>query len=188
MNIAVPELSLVVLIGAPGSGKSTFARKHFKPTEILSSDFCRALVSDDESDQSASKDAFEVLHFIVAKRLHARRLTVVNATNAMARDRKPLLELARKYNAVPVAVVFDLPERLCQERNSARPNRCVPPDVVSRQSERIDCSLPSLRHEGFRHVFVFNTPQEVDAAVVEIRVHQRESASDTFQLDFDRPE
>ena len=80
MKITIPELSLVVLVGPSGCGKSTFARKHFKPTEVLSSDYCRGLVSDDENDQSATRDAFAVLHFIAAKRLAAGRLTVVDAT------------------------------------------------------------------------------------------------------------
>ena len=61
MNINIPKLSLVVLIGPSGSGKSTFARKHFRSTEILSSDFCRGMVGDDENDQAVTKDAFEVL-------------------------------------------------------------------------------------------------------------------------------
>ena len=81
--LPVTDLSLVVLVGASGSGKSTFARRHFKPTEILSSDFCRGLVADDENDQSASRDAFDVLHYIAGKRLAAGRRTVVDATSLM---------------------------------------------------------------------------------------------------------
>ena len=65
----LPELCLVVLIGASGSGKSTFARKHFKATEVLSSDYCRGLVSNDENSQDATNDAFDVLRYIAAKRL-----------------------------------------------------------------------------------------------------------------------
>src|SRR5213592_363154 len=117
MKLTIPELSLVVLIGPSGSGKSSFARKHFKPTEILSSDFCRGLVSDDENDQGATKDAFEVLHFIAAKRLAAGKLTVIDATNVQSEARKPLLALVREYHCLPVAIVLNLPEKLCQERN-----------------------------------------------------------------------
>src|ERR671930_616931 len=98
MNLIIPELSLVVLIGASGSGKSTFARTHFRPTEVLSSDFCRGLVADDENDQSATGDAFDVLHYIAAKRLAAGRLTVVDATNVQPEARKPLVALARQYH------------------------------------------------------------------------------------------
>src|SRR6266498_4926265 len=123
MTLTIPELSLVVLIGVSGSGKSSFGRKHFKSTEVVSSDFCRGLVSDDENDLAATKDAFETLHFITAKRLAAGKLTVVDATNVQAEARKPLLALAREYHALPVAIVFDLLEQLCQERNRTRPDR-----------------------------------------------------------------
>src|ERR671927_596380 len=116
MKVTIPELSLVVLVGPSGCGKSTFARTHFKATEVLSSDFCRGLVSDDENDQRATDDAFDVLHFIAAKRLAAARLTVVDATNVQAEARRPLVALARQYHCLPVAIVFDLPERVCQER------------------------------------------------------------------------
>src|ERR1700686_3951212 len=120
MKISIPKLSLVVLIGPSGSGKSTFARKHFLPTEILSSDACRALVSDHENDQTVTKDAFAVLHFIAAKRLAIGRLTVIDATNVQPEARKPLVELARQYHCLPVAFVLDLPERVCQDRNKGR--------------------------------------------------------------------
>src|SRR5580704_16520964 len=116
MLLKIPKLSLVVLIGASGSGKSTFARKHFLPSEVLTSDECRAWVSDDENDQSATNDAFEVLHFIAAKRLARGRLTVVDATNVQPESRKPLVQLARRYHCLPVAIVLNLPERLCQDR------------------------------------------------------------------------
>src|ERR671926_1057690 len=105
MKITLPELSLVVLIGASGSGKSTFARRHFKPTEVLSSDFCRALVRDDETDQSATEDAFAVLHYIAGKRLAAGRLTVVDATSVQPEARRVLVTLAREHDVLPVAVV-----------------------------------------------------------------------------------
>ena len=70
-ELTVPELSLVVLIGVSGSGKSTFGRTHFRPTEVISSDFCRGLVADDENDQSATPQAFELLHYIAGQRLKA---------------------------------------------------------------------------------------------------------------------
>src|SRR5262245_65679129 len=103
MQLSIPELALVVLIGPSGAGKSTFARTHFKPTEILSSDYCRGLVADDENDQSATGDAFDVLHFIARKRLAAGRLTVIDATNVQTEARKPLLALARAHHVLPVA-------------------------------------------------------------------------------------
>src|ERR1700712_998919 len=110
MTINVPKLSLVVLIGPSGSGKSTFARKHFLSTEILSSDACRAMVSDDENDQAVTRDAFEVLHFIVAKRLSLGKLTVIDATNVQPEARKPFVELARQFHCLPVAIVLNLPD------------------------------------------------------------------------------
>src|SRR5579864_1082491 len=107
MNLEIPSLSLVVLVGASGSGKSTFARTHFRPTEVLSSDACRGMVSDDENDQAATPDAFDVLHYIAGKRLAAGRLTVVDATSVRLEDRAPLVALARQYYCLPVAVVLD---------------------------------------------------------------------------------
>ncbi|MGI8854242.1 MAG: polynucleotide kinase-phosphatase [Thermomicrobiales bacterium] len=166
MNITVPELSLVVLIGASGSGKSTFARAHFTPTEVLSSDACRALVSDDENNQAATNDAFDLLHFIAAKRLAAGKLTVVDATNVQPEARKPLVALARQYHVLPVAIVLDLPEKVCQERNQGRPDRAFGPHVVRKHVQELRRSLRGLQREGFRHVFVLSSPEEIAAATV----------------------
>ena len=166
MDIAIPDLSLVVLIGASGSGKSSFAREHFLPTEVLSSDRCRALVSDDENDQEATGDAFEVLHYIAAKRLKAGRLSVVDATNVQPEARKPLVELARRYYMLPVAIVLDIPERVCQDRNKHRPDRQFGPHVVRRQLQQLRRSVRGLQKEGFRHVFVLSSPEEVEAASI----------------------
>ena len=123
MHISIPELSLVILVGPSGSGKSTFARTHFKPTEVISSDFCRGLVADDENDQTATHAAFAVLHFIAARRLEAGRLTVIDATNVQPESRKELIRLAREYHFLVTAIVFNLPEKLCHERNAQRPDR-----------------------------------------------------------------
>ncbi len=168
-NISIPRVCLVVLVGASGSGKSSFAREHFKPTEVLSSDFCRGLVSDDENDQAATKDAFEVLHFIAARRLAAGRLVVVDATNVQREARKPLVSLAREHDVLPVAVVLDVPEKLCHERNRARPDRNFGPHVVRNQSRQLRRSLKGLKREGFRHVSVLTSPEEVATAAVERR-------------------
>ncbi|HLL79260.1 MAG TPA: polynucleotide kinase-phosphatase [Ktedonobacteraceae bacterium] len=167
MKITLPELSLVVLIGASGSGKSTFARQHFMPTEVLSSDFYRGLVSDDENDQGATKDAFEVLHFVASKRLAAGKLTVIDATNVQIEARKPLLALAREYHVFPVAIVFNLPEQLCQERNQQRPDRDFGPHVVRQHTMQLRRSLRGLEREGFRHVFVLSSPEQVASVEIE---------------------
>src|SRR5258708_756322 len=120
VTLVIPELSFVVIIGVSGSGKSTFARKHFKPTEILSSDYCRGLVSDDENSQAATKDAFELLHFIARKRLAAGKLTVVDATNVQPESRKPLVEIAREFHCLPAAIMLDVPQRRAHDRNKTR--------------------------------------------------------------------
>jgi protein phosphatase len=166
MHITIPELALVVLIGPSGAGKSTFGRSHFLPSEVISSDACRALVADDENDQAATGDAFEVLHFIARKRLAAGRLTVIDATNVQPEARRPLLALAREFHVLPVAVVFDLPERICQERNRLRPDRAFGPHVVRRQIAELRRSLRGLQREGFRYVFRFEAPEQVAAATV----------------------
>lgn len=167
MSISIPELSLVVLVGASGSGKSTFARRLFKSTEVISSDFCRALIADDENDQSVTAQAFELLHAIAAKRLQAGRLTVIDATNVQPEARKPLVALAREYHVVPVALVFDLPEGVCQDRNRERQDRQLPAGAVHRQVEQLRRGLRGLQKEGFRYVFILKSPGEADAAVIE---------------------
>ncbi len=167
MKFIIPELSFVVLIGVSGSGKSTFARKHFKPTEILSSDYCRGLVSDDENSQAATNDAFEVLHFIARKRLAAGKLTVVDATNVQPEARKSLVEIAREFHCLPVAIVLDLPERVAHDRNKTRPDRDFGPHVIRQQSQQLHRSLRGLEREGFRHVHVLKSLEEIETTVIE---------------------
>ncbi|MFE0511150.1 polynucleotide kinase-phosphatase [Streptomyces sp. NPDC058964] len=165
--LPVTDLSLVVLVGASGSGKSTFARRHFKPTEVISSDFCRGLVSDDENDQSASGDAFDVLHYIAGKRLAAGRRTVVDATSVQQDSRRRLIELARQYDVLPVAIVLDVPEEVCAERNAARTDRAdMPRRVIQRHIRELRRSLRHLEREGFRKVHVLRGAEEADNATV----------------------
>lgn len=157
----VPRLSLVLLVGPTGSGKSTFARSHFLPTEVISSDACRGLVADDENDQSATSDAFDVLHYIAGKRLAAGRLTVVDATNVQPAARRQLVALAREHDVLPVAIVFDLPERVCAERNATRPDRQFGPHVLRRQRNELRRGMRGLAREGFRSVHVLRSEAEV---------------------------
>jgi protein phosphatase len=166
VKIPVPALSLVVLIGPSGSGKSTFARRHFAATEILSSDFCRGLVSDDENDQAATVDAFETLQFIAGKRLKAGKLTVIDATNVQPEARKPLVALAKAHDVLPVAIVLDLPQRLCHDRNAGRDDRKFGPHVIRGQVSNLRRSLKALGKEGFRHVFVLNSAEEVEGVSI----------------------
>jgi protein phosphatase len=169
MEVRIPKLALVVLIGPSGSGKSTFARKHFKPTEVISSDFCRGIVRDDDNDQSATKDAFELLHFILRKRLAAARLTVADATNVQPEARKPLVAIAREFHCIPVAVVFDLPETLCQERNRERPDRNFGAHVIRNQASQLRRSIRALKREGFRHIFQFKNQEDVETATINLQ-------------------
>jgi protein phosphatase len=161
MQISIPDLSLIVLIGASGSGKSSFARKHFLPTEIISSDYCRSILADDENDQSVSGEAFELLHYIVAKRLKAGRLTVVDATSVKPEDRKPLLQIAKDYHCFAVAIAFDLPAQLCHDRNQQRGNRNFGIHVVERHRQNLRKSLRFLDKE-FRYAHVLKSVEEID--------------------------
>jgi protein phosphatase len=166
MKLTIPELAVVALVGPSGSGKSSFARKHFRPTEVLSSDFCRGLVSDEENSQAATNDAFEVLYFIASKRLTTGKLVVIDATNVQVEARKPIIALARQFHCIPVAIVFDLPEKLCHERNRNRPDRDFGPHVIRQQSQQLRRSLRNLQREGFRRVHILHSPEEVDAAEI----------------------
>ncbi len=181
--LELPELALVVLVGVSGSGKSTFARRVFAPTQVLSSDFCRGLVADDENDQSATGDAFDVLHFIAGKRLVAGRLTVVDATNVLPDARAGLIELARSHNVLPVAIVLDLPERVCAERNRDRPDRDLPRHVLRRQHDQLRRALRTLSREGFRHVQVLSSVDEIDAATVALQPLYTDLRTETGPFD-----
>lgn len=162
MRIEIPELCVVALIGPSGSGKTTFANKYFKPTEVLSSDFFRGLVSDDENDQSATAAAFDSLFYIASKRLESGRLAVIDATNVQKGAREQVLNLARAQNCFAVAIVLDFPEALCQARNSARPDRSFGPHVVKGQLRDLKRSLRHLQKDGFRRVYVLNSPEEAE--------------------------
>jgi protein phosphatase len=165
-ELTIPQLSLVVMVGVTGSGKSTFARTHFKPTEVISSDFCRGLVSDDENDQSATPAAFELLRFIAGQRLAGGRLTVIDATNVQPEARRELVLLAREHDVLPVAIVLDLPEKVCAERNTRRPDRDFGAHVLRRQRDQLRRSLKKLQREGFRTVHVLRTEEEANAATI----------------------
>lgn len=162
-EIKIPELSLVVLVGISGSGKSTLAKRLFKETEVLSSDRCRAIVSDDENNQTATDDAFELLHYIAGKRLKNGLLTVVDATNVQTEARRPLVQLAREYHCLPVAIVVDIPEKECLERNDKRPDRDFGKHVIRQQGSQLKRSIKNLKKEGFRHIYLLNSVEEIDA-------------------------
>ena len=158
-RIELPDYCVVVLIGVSGSGKSTFARRHFLDSEILSSDAFRALVSDDENDQGATRDAFDALHYVAATRLRRRKLIVIDATNVQPEARKPLVELAQAHDCLCVALILDVPERVCQERNKLRADRQFGPHVIANQGRQLRQSLRNLRREGFRYTHTLSPAQ-----------------------------
>ena len=171
--LAVPGDALVVLVGPAGCGKSTFAARDFLPTQIVSSDQCRALVSDAEDDPRASRDAFALMHFIADKRLKRGRLTVADATNVTFEKREELLAIARRHRRPAVAIVFELPYQLCRERNAHREGRRVPPQAVGGQFARLRASRSSLSSEGYSAVYLLLTAEAADGASVEVGARSR---------------
>lgn len=167
MKFTIPEFALVVLIGASGSGKSTFAKKHFLPTEVLSSDTMRGWVSDDENSQAATGDAFDVLHYVASKRLMNMKTVVIDATNVQNFARKSLLKLARDYHVLPVAIVLDIPEKVAVQRNTSRSDRNFGRRVIANQRQDLRRSLKTLKREGFRRIYHLKGEEEIEAAIIE---------------------
>lgn len=167
ITVNIPELSLVVLVGTSGAGKSTFARQHFQSTEIISSDYCRGLVSDDENDQSATKDAFEVLHFIASKRLKNGKMVVIDATNVQPEARKPLIQLARDHDVLPVAIVLDVSPDTCLERNKSRPDRNFPRHVILNQNRQLRQGMKKMKDEGFSQVNVLKGVRDIEKVAIQ---------------------
>jgi polynucleotide kinase-phosphatase len=182
-DLAIPDMALVALVGISGSGKSTFAARHFLPTQVLSSDFCRGLVSDDQNDQSATADAFDVLGYIAGKRLSAGRMTVIDATNTQREARASLVRLAREHDVLPVAIVLDVPESEAVRRNADRPERDFGAHVVRRQHAELRKSLRYLGKEGFRHVHVLRGQEEIDAARIVIEPLRNDLRGETGPFD-----
>ena len=166
MKITLPEYALVTLVGISGSGKSTFAKKHFKPTEIISSDYCRALASDDENDQSATADAFDILKYIASIRLKNKKLTVIDATNIQEHARKENRVVSSRFHAPDIAIVLNLPAEVCVERNKNRTDREINSKVTKWQRIQLKKSLRQLKREKYRQIYVLNTPEEVEAVTI----------------------
>ncbi|MDD4096811.1 MAG: polynucleotide kinase-phosphatase, partial [Oscillospiraceae bacterium] len=160
MRIEIPEIAVVALIGITGSGKSTFAKTHFRPTEVLSSDYFRALISDDENNQEVTSQAFDALYYLAGKRLELGKLTVIDATNVQKEARASVLRLAKEQDSHAVAIVLDLPEKVCRERNEKRSDRSFGGHVITRQAEQLRRSVKFLQKEGFRYVYVLKSEEE----------------------------
>jgi predicted kinase len=158
---------MVALVGPSGSGKSTFARRAFAPHEILSSDALRELVSGDEADQSATDDAFRVLHTILDMRMRRGLLTVVDATNVEHWARRLLTDIARRYRRPVAAIVFDVPVEVALEHNARRTDKRRPPSAIRRQHRWMRESLPALIGEGFSPIHFITSRDELDAATIE---------------------
>jgi protein phosphatase len=165
--LQLPLDAMVVLVGPSGSGKSSFAARHFAPTEILSSDGLRSVVADDANDQTATDAAFELLHTILAMRLGRRRLTVVDATSVEGWARERLLSVARRLGRPSVAIVFDLPLVTCLQRNEMRTDRRLPRAAIRRQHALMRASLDGLATEGFQQTVLLSTPEAVDDLTLE---------------------
>ncbi|MDR2615397.1 MAG: polynucleotide kinase-phosphatase [Oscillospiraceae bacterium] len=161
MRIEIPEIAVVALIGVSGSGKSTFAKRFFKPTEVLSSDYFRALISDDENNQQVTPQAFDALYYVANKRLDLGLLTVIDATNVQKDARAAVLRLAREQNCFAAAIVLDIPEKICRQRNENRPDRNFGANVITRQSEQLRRGIRSLKKEGFRYVYTIKSEEEL---------------------------
>ncbi|WNJ18734.1 polynucleotide kinase-phosphatase [Pontibacter sp. G13] len=163
MKLTIPEFSLVLLIGPSGAGKSTFARQWFKLTEVVSSDRCRAMISDDENDKLVSDEAFELLHQIVSKRLKIGKLTVVDATNVQAESRKSLIQLAKSFHCQVVAIMLDVPLPVCLERNRQRTDRRISKGAIRWQRNQMRQSFRGLKKEGFRKVIRLTGVAEIES-------------------------
>ena len=167
MQIEIPEIAVVALVGVSGSGKSTFAGKFFKPTEVLSSDYFRALISDDENNQQVTPQAFDALYYVASRRLELGLLTVIDATNVQKEARASVLRLAKEQNCHAVAIVLDMPEKLCRERHEKRLDRNFGGHVITRQQEQLRRSVRFLQKEGFRYVYVLKSEDDVaDAQII----------------------
>jgi protein phosphatase len=175
-TIEVRDPSLVLLVGAAGAGKTTFASRHFAPDEVLSSDAYRAIVSGDEANQKVSRVAFSILHRDLERRLLAGQLTVVDATNVDARNRRALIQRAQAAGLPVVALVLDLSPAVVLARNATR-SRQVDEAVVRWQLERVRTTAGEgvLTREGCTTVWIGRTPEAIDGLLIR-RVQAAEAA------------
>jgi len=171
VRIVIPAGALVVLVGPAGSGKSTFARRHFRETEVVSSDRCRAMIADDEADMTVSGRAFELFHEILRHRLELGRVAVADSTAVTGRARAELRALARRCGAPVVVLAFDVPLEVCLRRNEQRSRR-VAPEVVERQFQLMRQALERIPEEGYDAWYVLDLRAQEEAQVEVLRTRE----------------
>ena len=178
-RITIPRNTLVLLVGPAGCGKSSFAARHFWPTQVVSSDQCRAMICDDEGEQRVTSLAFGLMHSIIAMRLRCGRLTVADATNLKREDRRPLIKLARQAGFNAAAIVFNLPLDVCLARN-ARRRRVVPADAIALQYESLLGTLTTISREGLQYAWTLEEAAVERASVKVTRWLNRQPARPTL--------
>lgn len=140
---------LVVAVGLPGAGKSTYLAK--LGANAISSDAIRLQLADDERDQTIHGHVFETVRHLARQRLDlGRPVTYIDATNLTKKDRRQFIELANEYGAVVEALYFDVRPEVCQARNAARA-RVVPEEAMRAMAAKLEPPAPD---EGFERVEV----------------------------------
>jgi protein phosphatase len=180
-TIKLPQRTLVVLCGAAGSGKSTFAQRlveshqqqGLKVTSIVSSDYCRALVCDDETNQQVNRDSFDLFHYIIYKRMMQGRFTVADSTALQVEARHRMLGLARRHNYYTCIFVFDIPIETCILQDQAR-QRTVGEQVINYHANQLQQTLADIQGEGWHQVHVL---KDIDFRPVYSRITIEKSAA-----------
>jgi len=160
-QLVLPQRTLLVLCGIAGAGKSTFARtfieEHYeqglRETSIVSSDYCRALICDDDTNQRASRDAFDLFYYITQKRMLQGRFTLVDSTALQAHTRRRLLELAQHASYNACLLVFKIPAATCIQRDRSR-IRIVGEEVILYQENLLRQTLRDIPNEGWSQVYI----------------------------------
>jgi len=171
-GISLPRTTLLVLCGTPGCGKSTFASRYFRETMIVSSDQCRLLVSDSETNMAASKEAFKLFRFTIERRLSLGRFTVADSTAITRQARGELLHIGRKYGFNTTLLIFNIPEDVCQARNAGRDRRVVR-SVITRMQKMLRQTLHVVHNEGFDNVHVISE-EDLNNTAFEIEIRDYE--------------